>query len=309
MSGTIRLRVTGRRPELWHADTGTHETVSFAISGGTTSIPLTLPTDGSVFIVFREPTTATRASIATARETTVRTLGGHWPLSFQSARGAPAGAIDSALMPWNDSSDARIRYFSGIGTYRTTLTLNAREARRPLSLDLGRVGDVARVTVNGRPAGIAWKAPYRLDVTDLLYAGSNDIRIEVANLWVNRLIGDAQPGATPIARSAGPTYAPDAPLRFSGLAGPVRLLSTAAAGSARRCAKPLGCADRDLASLPSVQKQRDAPRDMLVQRIGLLDRHAVEPPADHPRQCEIEEMHRVAMRIGAAQPIVLRPRP
>ena len=53
--------------------------------------------------------------------------------------------------------------------------------------------------------------------------GANTIEVKVANLWVNRLVGDAQPGAKPITWTAMPTYRADAPLRPSGLIGPVKL--------------------------------------------------------------------------------------
>ena len=43
---------------------------------------------------------------------------------------------------------------------------------------------------NGKNCGIAWKTPYRVDVSDALKAGENRIEVTVANLWVNRLIGD-----------------------------------------------------------------------------------------------------------------------
>jgi len=54
--------------------------------------------------------------------------------------------------------------------------------------------------------------------------GDNSVEVRVANLWVNRLIGDAQPGAQKVTFTAAPTYTADAPLRTSGLIGPVTLL-------------------------------------------------------------------------------------
>jgi hypothetical protein len=51
----------------------------------------------------------------------------------------------------------------------------------------------------------------------------------VANLWVNRLIGDQQPGAQKVTFTTIATYTPKAPLRLSGLVGPVRLLDAPAA--------------------------------------------------------------------------------
>jgi hypothetical protein len=37
-----------------------------------------------------------------------------------------------------------------------------------------------------------WKPPYRLDITDAVRSGDNDLEIQVVNLWPNRLIGDEQ---------------------------------------------------------------------------------------------------------------------
>ena len=90
-------------------------------------------------------------------------------------------------------------------------------------LDLGEVRELAEVIVNGKSAGILWKPPYRADLTGLTQPGANTLEVRVTNLWVNRLIGDAQPGAKPITFTALKTYRADAPLRPSGLLGPVTL--------------------------------------------------------------------------------------
>ena len=78
--------------------------------------------------------------------------------------------------------------------------------------------------VNGQHAGYAWHAPYRVDISAAAKPGRNRLEIRVANLWVNRLIGDAQPGAQKVTWTALPTYRKDAPLRRSGLIGPVTIL-------------------------------------------------------------------------------------
>jgi hypothetical protein len=149
-----------------------------------------------------------------------------WRLAFQSGRGAPEGERSTGLTDWARSDDPAIRFFSGTADYRNTLSLPKgwKAGSDHVLLDLGDVKDVAEVFVNGLRAGVAWKAPYRVDVTALLKPGANAITVRVANLWVNRLIGDAQPGATPHAFTTGLTYAPGAPLRPSGLLGPVRLM-------------------------------------------------------------------------------------
>ena len=53
------FRVTGKVPELWHAETGTTEPVSYNIADGRTTVPLQLEPWGTVFVVFREPAKTT----------------------------------------------------------------------------------------------------------------------------------------------------------------------------------------------------------------------------------------------------------
>jgi hypothetical protein len=63
-----------------------------------------------------------------------------------------------------------------------------------------------------------------VDVSKAAKPGRNTLQVRVANLWVNRLIGDRQPGAKPITWTAQPAYTAKAPLRPSGLIGPVTVL-------------------------------------------------------------------------------------
>jgi hypothetical protein len=68
---------------------------------------------------------------------------------------------------------------------------------------------------------MVWHPPYKLDITSAAKPGENTLEVKVPNLWVNRLIGDQQP----VRRrtfTVMPTYQSDAPLRPSGLLGPVR---------------------------------------------------------------------------------------
>jgi len=87
------------------------------------------------------------------------------------------------------------------------------------------VQHTAEVTVNGKPLGIIWHAPYKVDITSALKQGENELSIKVTNPWVNRLIGDQQPGATKITFTTSNPYRAKSKLIPSGLLGPVRLLS------------------------------------------------------------------------------------
>ncbi len=219
------FRVTGKAPELWHAETGTSEPLSYRIENGETVVPLTLRGDESVHVVFRKPAVADALAIKKLEPVEKARLDGPWTVAFQPGRGAPASITLPALAPLDQHADAGVKFFSGVATYsRSFQTPRGWKAGQQLWLDLGEAGEVAEVRINGKPAGSAWRAPYRMDIAALARPGRNSLEVRVANLWVNRLVGDRQPGAQKVTWTAQPvTYLPDAPLRKSGLIGPVTL--------------------------------------------------------------------------------------
>ena len=87
-----------------------------------------------------------------------------------------------------------------------------------------------RSALNGRSLGILWKPPFRMDITDAARLGRNELVVEVANTWSNRLVGDARTEGrdfcrTNIAKSLTWTVPwKETPLLESGLLGPVRLM-------------------------------------------------------------------------------------
>ena len=219
------FRVTGKAPELWYAETGAFEAVSYRIENGETVVPLTLNSDQSIHVVFRKPAQASALAIKKLEPISLMQLGGPWNVSFQPGRNAPATATFSQLAPLNASPNPAIKYFSGIVTYTKDFdTPRGWRPGQPLWLDLGDAREIAEVSINGKLAGYAWHAPYRVDISSSVRPGRNSLQIRVANLWVNRLIGDAQPGTQKVTWTALPTYRSDAPLRPSGLIGPVELM-------------------------------------------------------------------------------------
>ena len=120
-----------------------------------------------------------------------------------------------------EHQNAGIKYFSGVVNYSTTLNIAKLQGQKHF-IDLGEVGVMAHITVNGKSAGYAWKKPYIVDVTGLIQEGDNKLVIEVANLWKNRLIGDKQSGTTPVAFVDMPYYSGMESLAPSGLMGPVK---------------------------------------------------------------------------------------
>jgi hypothetical protein len=226
------VRIAGEPPMLWHAATGQISSVSYRPLGARTEIALTLPANGSVFIVFR-PGQAVHPTIVPApTETLLAALNGAWRLSFAPAAGPVPPSITTALGSWAQPAvPAAVRYFAGTGIYTTSITVPPAwlHTHAAIVLDLGDVRELAELRVNAHAAGIAWKPPFRLAITNLLHPGRNTLDIRVTNLWVNRLIGDAQPGVQPVTFTTGATYQPTAPLQPSGLLGPVRLLAVTGA--------------------------------------------------------------------------------
>jgi hypothetical protein len=219
-----RFRVSGRAPELWHADDATVEPVPYRIENGETIVALEMGGSDSNMIVFRKPARPGDSPRARAAPMPVAAVEGPWRVDFQAGRGAPRKTTLPRLVSLSDNSDPAIRYFSGVSTYRSTFSVPRAPRGVRTWLDLGKVGDVAEVRVNGKRVGTAWKTPYRLDISAGVHPGRNQIEVRVANLWVNRLVGDAQPGAKRIAYTTLPTYTAKAPLRPSGLIGPVTIL-------------------------------------------------------------------------------------
>jgi hypothetical protein len=95
--------------------------------------------------------------------------------------------------------------YAGTLTYRRTMHIAATGA--PIALDLGEVGEIAELRVNGKTAGVRFAPPYRFDITTLVRGGSNDIEVAVTNTAQAKWVEGTSRG--------------DA---VSGLLGPVRVL-------------------------------------------------------------------------------------
>ena len=219
----ISFRVTGKVPELWNPMTGKTERVSYQIKDGRTLVPLHFDAWDAYFIVFRDKTTTTAYTKPVPTEKPLLTITTPWQVRFQEDRGAPATATFDQLTSWTENSDAGIRYFSGTASYQTTFTA---PAAGKAVVDLGDVKNIAEVYLNGKYQGTAWKKPFRLELTDDLKKGTNTLEVRVTNLWVNRIIGDAQPGTTQkYTFTTMPFYQANSPLLPSGLLGPVTVFT------------------------------------------------------------------------------------
>ncbi len=219
------FRVSGKVAKIWHPETGEVRKVSYQIKGGQTIIPLHLESHEAFFVVFEGKAPALAFTLPKVKETQLLSIDGPWSVSFPEKRGAPATATFLALQSWTENPDAGIKYFSGTATYSTTFTAPKTTTGASFEIDLGEVKNIAEVILNGKSLGTVWKKPFRVKLLAALKPGQNTLEVKVTNLWVNRLIGDQQPGITQkISYTTMPFYQADAALLPSGLMGPVKIL-------------------------------------------------------------------------------------
>lgn len=119
-------------------------------------------------------------------------LNDNWNVRFQENLGAPSSAHFEKLISWPLHPDSGIRFFSGTAYYSKSFQLKSKQIKsnKRIVLDLGKVKNVATITVNNKKVVVIWKPPFYADITDYCKAGENDLMVTVTNLWPNRIIGD-----------------------------------------------------------------------------------------------------------------------
>ena len=225
------FRVSGKQPELWNPVTGKiRDATAFRQENGRTMVPLEFDPCGSVFVIFRKPIDA-KISGTTASNYPALTprleLEGAWDVAFDPKWGGPANVRFATLTDWTKHAQDGIRFYSGTAVYRKTFTLPAPpENGRQLILDLGEVRELAEVRLNGQNLGVVWTRPARVNITNAVKAGDNQLEVSVVNLWPNRLIGDAPlPTKERFTETNMRKFITTSPLLSSGLLGPVQILA------------------------------------------------------------------------------------
>ncbi len=209
-------------PEFWDARDGSiralpeHENVEGGIR-----VPIKLDALGSGFIVFRRDAHKSAEKLNFPKPISSNAVEGKWDISFEGKLSSPAPIEKTQLCDLSKSKEKEVRYFSGTIYYDTEFKC---EPATRIVLDLGRVECMAKVYVNGKYAGGTWCQPFQVDITDCVTEGSNTLRVEVVNKWVNRIIGDMQlpTEERKISIMSNP-YNASSPLPASGLIGPVKI--------------------------------------------------------------------------------------
>lgn len=224
-SVTLEFRITGKVPDLWHADTGLIEPADYKIENGITQVQYEFNPEESVFVVFSGSASAPTFEKPKTTSKSVASLNETWNVSFPPGLGVPEKITLNKLISLSEHSDNGVKYFGGTATYTREFTLNKQwftNAGSKFILDLGIVKDIAEISINGKSIGMLWKLPYQMDITGALKQGVNKIEIKVTNQWTNRITGDILNPDKKVLSGAGLRFGGGSnTLSESGLIGPV----------------------------------------------------------------------------------------
>jgi len=248
ISAKCNFNIKDGVPELWNPLNGeTCDLPDFKHQNERTFIPIKFEAYQSYFIVFSkgEKTKSPKANDVKnfVEPTVVMNIDDPWEVSFDTTWGGPGKLKFDKLEDWSKRPEKGVKYYSGIATYSKTFDLRKLNQSR-LFLSLGEVNCMARVRINGKDLGVVWTAPWQIDITNAVKQGNNQLEIEVANLWANRLIGDEQFPDDGIKDGKWPDwllegkprtsgrytfctfkfYTTNSPLQKSGLIGPVNII-------------------------------------------------------------------------------------
>lgn len=215
----LSLRASGGAVEVWDPCVGARRRVD-ADGAGRTRLSLEFAPDQSLLVVLRDRSDA----LPRTKPTRSVVVQGPWQVAFSPVVGAtpPARSITDLtdLSTFDDLLD-----FVGEARYTGNFECHALPAGATVWLDLGAATSLAEVSVNGVDCGVAWTAPWRVDVTQALRAGENQLTIVTPSTWKNRLVAerDLAEANRDAWTSAPVRVANDNPTPL-GLFGPIQLL-------------------------------------------------------------------------------------
>jgi hypothetical protein len=226
------FRVRGLQPELWDATNGnTRKLKAYESFGQSTKVPIKLAPFESAFIVFRgkisKTDVSTNIEVNYPDMQLISNISSNWKITFDpSQRGPVKPILIDTLKDWTTFSDDLIKYYSGTAVYENTFNIDSDIKDSDIIMDLGNLTAMGKVYINDEYAGGVWTQPYRLNISKLVKPGTNTLKIEIVNNWMNRIIGDQQlPKNQRKTWSFVNPYNAQSKLQPSGLFGPVNVHS------------------------------------------------------------------------------------
>jgi hypothetical protein len=166
-----------------------------------------------------------------------QSLGGTWTVSFtKGGPELPAEVQTGELRSWTEFGGDQVKVFSGTAKY-TLKFAKPQAVSGAWRLNLGRVAESCRVSLNGKELGTLIAPPFSIEIPADQLLEQNTLEVSVSNLMANRIADMDRRGSTwkrfynanvaardPTNRGAGNVFsAANWTPRESGLIGPVTL--------------------------------------------------------------------------------------
>jgi hypothetical protein len=114
-------------------------------------------------------------------------INGNWKLTLESDHFNKIEKELKYLSSWTD--DEETKHFSGTGKYSIQFKLpeDYLSPDLKLELDLGKIGNIGEVLINGKNVGTIWMKGQKCDISNLVKKGKNDLTVYVTNTNINRV--------------------------------------------------------------------------------------------------------------------------
>lgn len=161
-------------------------------------------------------------------------INGNWKLTVQNKTFPKVEKELKYLSSWTENEETK--HFSGTGKYTIEFLLDEKYIKPDLKLelDLGKLGNIGEVEINGKNAGTVWMKGKKCEISSLVKKGLNELTVYVTNTNINRVSGFKDIVPVPddlqekygreITNSSIPREFGFEPLPPSGLIGPVKII-------------------------------------------------------------------------------------
>jgi|CXWL01.1.fsa_nt_gi hypothetical protein len=242
----ITFRIGSGQAEIWDAHNGRSYAAEVVSRNATsTTIALEFAPYGSDVVVFTRSLSNTARKQAFSAADSTLDLSSDWDVSI----GQNPRSKFPSLVSWADNESNR--YYSGTAAYEKSFEVPVAflKAGNRAVLDFGDgqaldpqpqrngmrtwydppIREAANIYVNGQKAGSLWCPPYKLDVTNLVKSGRNEIRVVVANTAINYMAGRKLPDYKLLNLRYGERFQPQEMEKIqvlpSGLIGTLKIVS------------------------------------------------------------------------------------
>ncbi len=194
----------------------------YSVVNGRSEIKYTLESNQSVFVLFEKENTQAKPQTEYSK---VKEIEGSWTVLFDKDLGGPdKEVVFEELTSWSENNNDSIRYYSGTATYKNSFNWDESYKEKQVWINLTDFDNIAEVKVNGKSCSICWTKPYRIDISNAVEPGINNLEIEITNTWANRLMGDHQlPEDQRVTYTTAPYRLKGRELLPAGLYGPVMI--------------------------------------------------------------------------------------